>query len=151
MALASRAGANVCAAQREGDVLARMVSYAESNGYSYRIEEDKATERPGKFGKQKVPKVVFSRMDELFRLIGTTRPSRFIGRRFWEGKELPGKRNGDVGWATITKIELTTVGEVPGLSEEEFQQTAKEAKEVCLITRALAVVDDIELTASLKG
>lgn len=106
MALASRAGANVCAAQREGDVLARMVSYAESNGYSYRIEEDKATERPGKFGKQKVPKVVFSRMDELFRLIGTTRPSRFIGRRFWEGKELPGKRNGDVGWATITKIEL---------------------------------------------
>ena len=59
-------------------------------------------------------------------------------------------RNVD-GKPTITKIELTTVGEVPGLSEEEFQQTAKEAKEVCLITRALAGVDDIELTASLKG
>lgn len=58
-------------------------------------------------------------------------------------------RNVD-GKPTITKIELTTVGEVPGLSEEEFQQTAKEAKEVCLITRALAGVDDIELTASLK-
>jgi len=59
-------------------------------------------------------------------------------------------RNVD-GKPTITKIELTTVGEVPGLSEEEFQQKAKEAKEVCLITRALAGVDDIELTASLKG
>ena len=59
-------------------------------------------------------------------------------------------RNVD-GKPTITKIELTTVGEVPGLSEEEFQQTAKEAKEVCLITRALAGVDDIELTSSLKG
>ena len=59
-------------------------------------------------------------------------------------------RNVD-GKPTITKIELTTVGEVPGLSEEEFQQTAKEAKEVCLITRALAGVDDIELTASRKG
>lgn len=59
-------------------------------------------------------------------------------------------RNVD-GKPTITKIELTTVGEVPGLSEEEFQQTAKEAKEVCLITRALAGVDDIELTAILKG
>ncbi len=59
-------------------------------------------------------------------------------------------RNVD-GKPTITKIELTTVGEVPGLSEEEFQQTAKEAKEVCLITRALAGIDDIELTASLKG
>lgn len=59
-------------------------------------------------------------------------------------------RNVD-GKPTITTIELTTVGEVPGLSEEEFQQTAKEAKEVCLITRALAGVDDIELTASLKG
>lgn len=59
-------------------------------------------------------------------------------------------RNVD-GKPTITKIELTTVGEVPGLSEEEFQQAAKEAKEVCLITRALAGVDDIELTASLKG
>ena len=105
MALPSRPGASVCAAQREGDVFNRMVSYAKSNGYSYRIEEDKTPERENKFGTSKVPKVVFSRLDEIFRLIGVTRPTRFIERRFWEGRELPGKRNGDVGWATITSIE----------------------------------------------
>lgn len=55
------------------------------------------------------------------------------------------------GAPTITRIALTTVGEVPGLSEEQFQATAAQAKEVCLVSRALAGVGEITLKASLKG
>lgn len=52
---------------------------------------------------------------------------------------------------TITQIKLTTVGEVPGITEEDFQKAAAEAKEACLVTRALAGVGEISLTARLKG
>lgn len=96
------AGLNVC--QREGPVWDRLNAYCESRGYSHCIEPDSA-ERPSKYGKTPVPKIAFGRMDEMFRVIGQTRPTRFLSRRFWEGRELPGKRNGDVGWATITSIE----------------------------------------------
>lgn len=59
-------------------------------------------------------------------------------------------RNVD-GQPTIVKITLRTVGEVPGMSDEEFQKIASDAKEACLVTRALAGVPDVELNASLKG
>ncbi|MFV0459380.1 MAG: OsmC family peroxiredoxin [Actinomycetales bacterium] len=52
---------------------------------------------------------------------------------------------------TITKIALTTVGDVPGLSAEQFTQAAADAKAACLITRALAGVDEITLEATLQG
>lgn len=55
------------------------------------------------------------------------------------------------GKPTITKITLTTVGDVPGVSEDEFAKVAAEAKEACLISRALAGVQEIELKASLAG
>ena len=51
---------------------------------------------------------------------------------------------------TITKIALDTVGIVPGLSSEEFAQFAQDAKAACLITRALAGVENVTLTARLK-
>lgn len=104
LANSKRTGGSISIAQRPGAVLDRMVAYAEARGYSYRIEDD-ATERKSKFGRTPVPKLAFTRMDELFRLIGQTRPTRFIGRAWWEDRELPGKRNGGVGWATIVKIE----------------------------------------------
>jgi hypothetical protein len=88
-----------------------MNAYAHERGYSSRVEADGA-ERESKFGDTPVPKLAFTRMDELFRLIGQTRPTRFIETRWWEGRELPGKRNGDVGWSTITEIESIGVGEV---------------------------------------
>ncbi len=100
----NRPGVNLCVAQRPGAITDRMTRYAQDRGYSFRFEDDKG-ERPSKFGKAPVPKIVFSRMDEVFRLIGQTRPTRFIGKPWWEGRELPGKRNGDVGWATVTAIE----------------------------------------------
>lgn len=104
LANSNRTGASVCIAQRSGAVLDRMVAYAEARGYSYRIEND-ATERKSKFSRTPVPKLAFTRMDEMFRLIGQTRPTRFVGRSWWEDRELPGKRNGGVGWATVVKIE----------------------------------------------
>jgi len=103
------AGVNV--SQRTGPVWDRLVRYCEDRGYSHCIESDQA-ERLTKYGKVPVPKIAFGRMDELFRLIGQTRPTRFIGRRFWEGRELPGKRNGDVGWSNIASIEPLGAGSV---------------------------------------
>ena len=50
---------------------------------------------------------------------------------------------------TISLIELTTEGEVPGLSAEEFQKLAAEAKQGCPVSKALAAVPEIKLTAKL--
>ncbi|MFZ6813554.1 hypothetical protein ACO0K3_03735 [Undibacterium sp. Rencai35W] len=107
----SNTSAGVNVSQREGKVWDRMNAYCQNRGYSHCIENDIAV-RPSKFGKVPVPKIAFGRIDELFRVIGQTRPIRFVGNRFWEGREFPGKRNGDVGWATITKIEAIGMGEV---------------------------------------
>lgn len=96
--------AGISVSQRYGPVWDRLVKYAKDRDYNACIENDKA-ERPSKFGKQSIPKLAFGRMDEMFKLIGQTRPTRFLGNYFWEGRELPGKRNGDTGWATITAIE----------------------------------------------
>lgn len=103
------AGINV--SQRHGAVWDRLVRYADERDYNARIESD-AAERKSKHGRVPVPKLAFGRMDEIFQLIGQTRPTRFLGNRFWEGRELPGKRNGDVGWSAITSIEPIGVGDV---------------------------------------
>ena len=52
---------------------------------------------------------------------------------------------------TITKIALDTVGVVPGLSSEEFTRFAEDAKAACLVTRALAGVETLTLTAKLAN
>lgn len=54
----------------------------------------------------------------------------------------------DVG-PKIEKIVLNCVAQVPELDEEKFQEFAQMAKEKCPISRALASVGDIELTATL--
>jgi osmotically inducible protein OsmC len=53
------------------------------------------------------------------------------------------------GAPTITKIELTTVGVVPGIDDATFQEKAAEAKRGCPVSRALASVPEITLEASL--
>ncbi len=50
----------------------------------------------------------------------------------------------------IGKIALTTVGDVPGCSVEDFQAAAEEAKDNCPISAALASVPEITLDASLQ-
>jgi osmotically inducible protein OsmC len=50
----------------------------------------------------------------------------------------------------ISKIELTTEADIPGISPDEFQKHAADAKANCPVSKALAGVD-IVLDASLAG
>lgn len=52
------------------------------------------------------------------------------------------------GRFTITRIELALTASVAGVDEETFRRLAREAKETCPVSRALAGTE-IELTATL--
>lgn len=49
----------------------------------------------------------------------------------------------------IEKIELTSEARVPGIGEEEFQALAESAKKGCPVSKALAAVPEITLSARL--
>jgi osmotically inducible protein OsmC len=51
----------------------------------------------------------------------------------------------------IQRIDLETEGRVPGIDQEHFAEHAEEAKQGCIVSRALAAVDEINLTATLAG
>jgi osmotically inducible protein OsmC len=51
--------------------------------------------------------------------------------------------------ATLTRIDLVTEGRVPGIDGDEFQKLAEQAKANCPISRALAAIPEITLTATL--
>jgi osmotically inducible protein OsmC len=53
------------------------------------------------------------------------------------------------GTPTITTITLHTVGTVPGIDDAAFQEAARDAKEGCIVSRALAGVGEITVEASL--
>jgi osmotically inducible protein OsmC len=55
---------------------------------------------------------------------------------------------GDAGFS-ITRIQLQTEAEVPGIDKARFQEVAEGAKKNCPVSRALASVPDIDLTAKL--
>jgi osmotically inducible protein OsmC len=59
-------------------------------------------------------------------------------------------RNVD-GAPTIARIELETEGDVPGLDEDGFRAYAEQAKSDCVVSRALAGVGEMELSARLRG
>jgi osmotically inducible protein OsmC len=50
---------------------------------------------------------------------------------------------------TIRKIELNCEAQVPGLDEARFAELAAQAKTGCPVSKALAAVDEIVLTAKL--
>jgi len=52
---------------------------------------------------------------------------------------------------TIAAIELVTVGRVPGIDAAAFQQHAEAAKTGCIVSRALASVPEITLSATLAS
>lgn len=52
---------------------------------------------------------------------------------------------------TIHKIELSTVGTVPGIDEAEFAEHAETAKAACPVSKALSGVGEITLEAKLAG
>ena len=51
----------------------------------------------------------------------------------------------------IKKITLVTTGRVPGADDATFQDIARQAKEICPLSKALAAVETIELQATLEG
>ena len=51
----------------------------------------------------------------------------------------------------ITKIALDVAGRVPGIDEGAFQQAADGAKQNCPVSKALAGVPEISLTARLES
>jgi osmotically inducible protein OsmC len=51
----------------------------------------------------------------------------------------------------ITKIALAVAGNVPGMDDNAFQEAAKTAKENCPVSKALASVPEISLTARLES
>jgi lipoyl-dependent peroxiredoxin len=55
----------------------------------------------------------------------------------------------DQGWG-ITRIELATEGNVPGVDEATFKRIAEEAKKNCPVSKALAATP-ITLSATLKS
>ena len=57
-------------------------------------------------------------------------------------------RNVD-GAPTIARIDLDVEGRVPDIDEAHFVEHAAEAKAACAVSRALASVPEIELTARL--
>ena len=51
----------------------------------------------------------------------------------------------------ITRIALAVAGKVPGLDDNAFQEAAKTAKENCPVSKALAAVPEISLSARLES
>lgn len=52
---------------------------------------------------------------------------------------------------TITKIELDTVAEVPGLDQKTFEEKVASSKANCPVSKALASVGEVVVNAKLVG
>jgi len=52
------------------------------------------------------------------------------------------------GAPTITKIDLTAEGKVPGIDEARFTEVVQQARKDCLVSRALGGVEEITATAT---
>ncbi len=55
------------------------------------------------------------------------------------------------GAPTITRIELTTEADVPGLADDEFQDKLEQAKDQCPVSKALAGVEEVTATGTLNA
>jgi osmotically inducible protein OsmC len=55
------------------------------------------------------------------------------------------------GAPTLARINLDTEGRVTGVDEQQFQAYADEAKRVCPVSRALAGIPEIVVTAKLAA
>jgi lipoyl-dependent peroxiredoxin len=59
-------------------------------------------------------------------------------------------RQGDEG-LTITRIDMTVRGQVPGMDQARFAEQANVAKAGCAVSRALGAVGEITLDAQLES
>lgn len=97
--------AQVC--QVDGRVLDRAKQYLNDRDYNHRIECDiRKGEDPrvSKYGNRPVYKLCLGRMNEIFRLFGQCRPSRWGKVDWWVGRDMPGKKTGQA-YSKIVAIE----------------------------------------------
>lgn len=83
--------------QCDGAVLQRMLGHCVVRRYGHHVTTNASTAR---LGSRPVHTIYISGMSALFQVLGLSRPVRFIGARWWEGKRMP-----DNGWRAITAIE----------------------------------------------
>lgn len=100
----SRTGVRLAVSQRAGPVLDRMEAHCRSRDYAHYIISDDGP-RKTKHGQEAVHAVNLSNLGTMFRVMGLSRPARFVGKRWWEGKSMP-----DNGERRIVSIE--PVGEM---------------------------------------
>lgn len=102
-------GMELCVAQVDGPVLRRAIEYLTSRGYVFRMEVDNRKGGEGsKLGNKPVHKLVLHRAQHIFRLLGITKPSRFMDRNPWIGKGLPKGEDGNA-WLKIVSIDSVGV------------------------------------------
>lgn len=56
----------------------------------------------------------------------------------------------DMDTLTVTAVDLTLTGSVPGLDQAKFEEIANDAKKNCIISRALSPDIKLTLTATLE-
>ncbi len=92
-------GSEICVAQNPGPVMDRVLAYLGRNSFTFHVDKKKPEDR-----RKGLWKAVVNRTNEIFEILGRTRPTPFVNATWWEGKEFPGKH---CGWkpTVITKIE----------------------------------------------
>jgi hypothetical protein len=69
------------------------------------------------------------------------------GKAEWHGSVESDSGTITVGDITVARIDLETEGDVPGIDERQVQEYAKATKRDCPVSRALAGIPEIILTA----
>lgn len=101
-----RSGYDLKITQLPGLVCERIRDYLVNNRYNFQEKTDnRPAKEGGKFSSKPITMFFLSRIDELIRLIGKTRPIRLIDKVWWENKSLPCRRGKDRAWIKIIKIE----------------------------------------------
>ncbi len=148
----SNSSMGLCVSQIKGAVWDRLLNYVKARGYNYRIEnDDKNTIRKSKYGRKPVPKLCIGRMRELFRIVGQTRPTRFLERRFWEGRELGGKKISEGNLVKIVKIEKLGTRDLIDLQTSEKTYIAEGFVSHNTTDEAIDMLDDCLFKKNFEG
>lgn len=100
-----RTGLELNCCQREGPVWDRVAAYLNKEGVRWRAEWRDAASHKDFPRNYRVGKACMNRTNEVFRIVGKCRPTRFLGRDdWWVGRSLPGKCSG-AAWARVVSVE----------------------------------------------
>ena len=91
---------NISVFQTEGVVLDRIENYIKNKGYICCKSIDDRFLKKNVSGKKRMISFTFCRMQDLFKVIGQCKVTRFLQYEWWNGRRLPQN-----GWAKIVSIE----------------------------------------------